>query len=92
MTTGPSTWNDVHAGDIVLGHDCNHWGVTSRGVAPGGVEIEIVRHGERLASIVPHGTPITVVSCDESHAPPPAVALLMAAFPGTEIIRESYQP
>lgn len=86
------TWDDVHAGDVVLGHDGQEWGVESIAPHPAGPVITIVRHGQRLVAQPPPGTPITRLAEADVSAEAHAFATLTAAGLGPVVLWESYQP
>lgn len=86
------TWDTVHAGDIVLGHDRNVWGVASVAPHPAGPVVTLVRHGERITAQPPTGTPITVVERADLTDEARAFEALSAAGLNPEILWESYEP
>lgn len=87
-----TTWDQVHAGDIVLGHDGNAWGVASVAPHPAGPVVEIVRHGETLRAQPPVGTPITVIEAADVATEAQVFGMFERAGLGPEILWESYQP
>jgi hypothetical protein len=89
----PSTWEQVHAGDVVLGHDGQTYGVADIApAAPGGPIVTLYRHGARVGPAQPPpGTPIVVVRRADTSAEAHAFSVLAAAGVGPEVIRESYQ-
>lgn len=86
------TWDDVHAGDVVLGHDGQTYGVVAVHVAPGGPVITLFRHGAIAGPAqVPHGTPVTVLQRADTAAEARAFAVLATARLNPEVIGESYR-
>lgn len=87
-----TTWEDVHAGAVVLGHDGQTWGVA--GVAPGpdGPTVALVRHGQQLVGRPPAGTPITVIQPADVSGELAAVDALLAGGLGpVEIVYENWE-
>ena len=87
----PTTWERVHAGETVLGHDDQEWGVVDIVVGdPRGPVITLTRYGQTLGPAQPPpGTPITVVSPVDTAPEAAAFAALAAAGLAPEVIRES---
>lgn len=84
-----TTWDDVHAGSVVLGHDGLVYGVAHvERDLPGGPGIVLVRHGQRLQAQPPPGTPITVVQAADVSEEARAFAVLAQAGLGPEVVRE----
>jgi hypothetical protein len=56
-------YEQVHAGDTVLGHDGDVWGVEAISHEPH-VAVTLVKHGGavRVTGYPPPGTPVTIVS------------------------------
>lgn len=54
------TYEDVHAGDHVHGHDGAVWGVAEIDHAPP-LRVVLVRPGHRVQGWPPAGTPVTIV-------------------------------
>ncbi len=88
----PTTWDTVHAGDIVHGHDGNLWGVATVAPHPAGPEVTLTRHGERMTARPPAGTPITVYERADLTPEATAYATLAAAFGPVDVLWESYEP
>lgn len=89
-----STWDDVHAGAIVLGHDGLSYGVEEISHdSPYGPVIVLTRHGVRVGPAQPPpGTPITILENPAMPAEAAAFAVLAEAGLGPQLIRESYHP
>jgi hypothetical protein len=88
-----TTWERVHAGDIVLGYDEQTWGVVEiRHDYPPGPVITLTPFGQSVTGWAPLGTPVTVVSPVDTSAEAAAFAALTGAGLTVEILRESYQP
>lgn len=51
----------VHAGDIILGHDRELWGVAEIQHAPR-LAVTLVKHGRSVTGYPPADTPVTVVT------------------------------
>lgn len=87
----PATWEQTHAGDVVLGHDGNTWGVADIVLGdPHGPIVTLTRFGETLGPAQPPpGTPIIVVSPVDTAPEAAAFAALAAAGLAPEVIRES---
>jgi hypothetical protein len=81
-------YEQVHAGDIVLGHDRELWGVESIDHVPQ-LAVTLVRHGVRVTGYPPPGTQITVVEAVDTSAEAAACDVLLAAGLGpVEILGE----
>jgi hypothetical protein len=85
------TWETVHAGDIVLGHDGQSYGVqTVVHGDPRGPVVTLVRHGQITGPAQPpRGTPITVLQRSDMAAEAAAFHVLEAAGFGPELLRET---
>jgi hypothetical protein len=85
-----TTWEEVHAGDVVLGHDGQVWGVAA--VVPGspaGPIVTLTRHGVTTGPAQPPpGTPITILERADSAAEARAFGALSAAGLGPQLIEE----
>lgn len=81
------TFEQVHAGDIVLGHDGELWGVEAIDHAPR-LAVTLVRHGQRVTGYPPAGTPITVVTPADLSAEFWAAQVFIDAGFDIEIISE----
>lgn len=87
MQVIPATWEQVHVGDVVLGHDGLTYGVA--GVAPGPI-ITLYRHGQISGPAqVPPGTPVTILQRADTAAEARAFAILAEAGLNPQIIRET---
>jgi len=73
-----ATYEQVHAGDIVLGHDGELWGVAEIQHAPQ-LAVTLVRHGARVTGYPPPGTEIAVVEESDTRAEAWAVDAMIAA-------------
>lgn len=82
-----TTYEQVHAGDIVLGHDGELWGVAGIDRAPK-LAVTLVRHGHSVTGYPPPGTPITVVQAADVRAEAWAADVLIGAFGPIEILGE----
>jgi len=85
------TFEDVHAGDTVLGHDNEVWGVLSITHAPR-LAVTLVRPGHSVTGYPPAGTPVTIVSRSDISAEFAAAQTFIDAGLGVEIISETWQP
>lgn len=56
-----TTYEGVHAGDVVLGYDNQLWGVAEIQHEPV-LSVTFVRHGTRMTGYPPAQTPVTVVT------------------------------
>jgi hypothetical protein len=82
-------FEQLHAGDTVLGADNNVWGVLAiEPAAPGGPKVTLVRFGQRVSAHLPPGTEVTVIDRADVSAEAAATGELLAAFGGVEIISE----
>lgn len=88
------TWDDVHGGDVVLGHDGNTYGVASISHGhPAGPVVTLARHGAVIGPAQPPpGTPITVLERADMSAEAQAFAMFAGAGLGPELIGETFQP
>ncbi len=87
------TWEDCHAGTIVLGHDGLEYGVVDieRG-DPRGPVVTLVRFGARVGPAQPPpGTPITIVGEPDLSAEARAYAVLAEQGLDPQVIRETYR-
>lgn len=89
-----STWRDVHAGDIVLGHDGQEWGVLGIEHDPPSMldrtsAVTLTRYGRTLTGRPPSVAPVIITqTADHSDTASAIDALLSVGF-GVEIISES---
>jgi hypothetical protein len=84
------TYEDVHAGDHVLGHDSEVWGVAEIDHAPA-LRVVLVRPGHRVQGWPPAGTPVTIVHRADVSAESAAVEALLSAGLTPELMREVWQ-
>jgi hypothetical protein len=84
------TYESVHAGDIVLGHDGELWGVARIEHEPELV-VELVKHGTRVVGRPPAGTPVTVVTPADVDAERQAAGALVSAFGPVKIVSERWE-
>lgn len=85
------TYETLHAGDVVLGHDGQEWGVA--GVfwmdGPGSqLAVALTRQGQTVTGYPPSGTPVTVLSRADTIEEARAYAALAASFGGVEVLGE----
>lgn len=80
-------YEQVHAGDIVLGHDGELWGVEAIDHAPQ-LAVTLVKHGHRVVGYPPAGTPVTVVAPADVAAEYRAVQMFIEAGLAVEIVSE----
>jgi hypothetical protein len=86
-----NTWEDVHAGDIVLGHDNARYGVAEiEHGSPGGPRITLRRGGYRTTAQPPPRTPITILGRADVDDEANAYANLEAAGLRPEIMKETH--
>lgn len=84
-----TTYEDVHAGDHVLGHDREVWGVAEIDHAPA-LRVVLVRPGHRVQGWPPAGTPVTIVHHEDVSAEFRAVEALAAGGLGVELMGERW--
>jgi hypothetical protein len=82
-------YEQVHAGDIVLGHDGELWGVASIDHAPQ-LAVTLVRPGHRVTGYPPRGTPVTVVQAADVQAEAQTADILIGALGPIEILGERW--
>lgn len=84
-----ATYEQVHAGDIVLGHDRELWGVEAIDHAPP-LTVTLVKHGGamRVIGYPPSGTPVVVVTPADVAAEARAAQMFIDASLGVEIVSE----
>ena len=86
----PATWEQTHAGDVVLGHDGKVYGVADIALGdPRGPIVTLTRYSERTTAQPPPGTPVTVVTPVNTDQEARAFAVLFDAGLAPEVIRES---
>jgi hypothetical protein len=84
-----SGYEQVHAGDIVLGHDGELWGVAGIDREPQ-LTVTLVRHGRRIVGYPPPGTPVTVVNPAGTEAEAAVAQVLIDAGFAIEIVGERW--
>jgi hypothetical protein len=82
-----ASYEQVHAGDIVLGHDGELWGVEAIDHAPQ-LAVTLVKHGHRVVGYPPAGTPVTVVAPADKAAEFRAAQMFIDAGFDIEIVSE----
>lgn len=86
-----ATYEHVHAGDVVLGHDGELWGVETIDRTPQ-LAVTLVKHGQRVTGYPPAGTAVTVVEPADVRAEAwAAQAMIDAGLGPVSIIRESIE-
>lgn len=85
-----TTYEQIHSGAIVLGHDGALWGVESIVHEPA-LAVTLVKGAERVTGYPPPGTEITVVMPADVRAEEQAVGALMWAFGPVEVLAEHYR-
>lgn len=84
-----TTYEQVHAGDHVLGHDGEVWGVAEIDHAPA-LRVVLVRPGHRVQGWPPAGTAATIVHRADVSAEFAACELLARCGLGVELLGERY--
>lgn len=84
-----ATYEEVHTGDHVLGHDGDLWGVAAIEHVPR-IAVTLVKPGHRVTGYPPAGTPVTIVARSDIAAEAAAWQVLAAAFGPIEIVSESW--
>lgn len=82
-----ATYEDVHAGDLVLGYDNAVWGVAAVERVPR-LAVTLVRHGARMTGWPPAGTEVSIVQRADVTAEHAAAGVLLAAGFNLDIISE----
>jgi hypothetical protein len=80
-------YEQVHAGDIVLGHDGDLWGVKEITHVPQ-IAVTLVKNGLIVTGYPPAGTPVTVVSPADLSAEFEAAQMFIDAGLGVEVVHE----
>lgn len=83
-------YEDVHAGDHVLGHDGAVWAVVEIDHDPA-LRVVLVRPGHRVQGWPPAGTPVTVLHRGDVTAEFAACEIFAAAGLGVELLGEVWQ-
>ncbi|MET0915761.1 MAG: hypothetical protein ABWY81_06130 [Jiangellaceae bacterium] len=84
-----TTYEQVHAGDFVLGYDNDVWGVAALTWSPT-LTVELVKPGARLVGHPPEGTDVTVLHAQDVTAEAAAWSVLAAAGLNPEMIEERW--
>jgi hypothetical protein len=85
-----ATYEQAHAGDVVLGHDNELWGIAEIAHEPQLV-VTLVRYGHRVTGRPPGGTLVTIVAPADVSGEMWAVQQLIDAGLGPEIISERWE-
>jgi hypothetical protein len=85
-----ATYEQVHAGDIVLGHDGELWGVAAIDRSTSQLAVVLVKHGRRVVGRPAAGTPVTVVEQADVAGEAAAAQVFLDAGFGVEIVSESW--
>lgn len=85
-----ATYEQVHAGDHVLGRHRDLWGVEAIEHVPR-LAVTLVKPGHRVTGYPPSGTPVTIVHASDVGAEAAAWQVLAAALGPVEIIREMWK-
>jgi hypothetical protein len=83
------TYEAVHAGDYVLGHDGAVWGVAEIDHSPA-LRVVLVRDWHRVEGRPPAGTPVTILHREDVSAEFAAVEVLAAGGLDVELIGERW--
>lgn len=78
------TYEMVHVGDVVLGHDGQEWGVA----AIGGGAVTLTRYSQAVTGYPPANTPVTVLSRADTIEEARAYEVLAASFGDVEVLGE----
>lgn len=88
-----ATYEQVHAGDTLLGYDGNVWGVAAIGHGPPLVVVLVKDAGmTRVVGRPPAGTPVTVIQPADVAAEARAWQVFEAAGLSAEIVGERLTP
>lgn len=82
-----ATYEQVHTGDIVLGHDGELWGVEAIAHVPQ-LAVTLVKHGQRVVGYPPPGTGVTVITPADVSAEAQAAQMFIDAGLGVELVSE----
>lgn len=83
------TYEGVHTGDHVLGHDNAVWGVAEIDHSPA-LRVVLVRDGYRVEGRPPAGTPVVIVHREDVSAEFRAAEVLAAGGLGVKLIGERW--
>lgn len=81
------TYESVHTGDVVLGHDGQEWGVKQILREPS-LAVTLTRHGAEVTGYPPAGTAVTVLSRADTIEETRAFAVLTESFGDVSLIAE----
>lgn len=84
------TYETVHAGDVILGHDGQEWGIEQIDHSGGMTVVTLVRFSERVTGQPPAGTPVTVLSRADTIEEARAFAVLQQSFGDVSLIGERW--
>lgn len=85
-----TTYEQVHAGDHVLGYDGDVWGVAAVSASPRLV-VALVKPGHRVVGYPPPGTPVTILHHADLSAEERAAGAMIAGGLGPiEILSEEW--
>lgn len=82
------TFEQVHAGDHVLGHDGDVWGIAE--TIPDPLCVTLVKPGSRLVARPPSGTEVIVLHAQDVSAEQAAWGVLAAAGLAPQILGERW--
>jgi len=85
-----ATYEEVHAGDHVLGHDRDLWGVEAIVHTPR-LAVTLVKPGHRVTGYPPPGTQVTIVHRSDVGPEAAAWQVLAAALGPVEVIGEMWK-
>jgi len=83
------TYEQVHAGDHVLGYDQDVWGVAAVVHSPR-LAVTLVKPGHRVVGYPPPGTPVTILHHADVTAEEQAAGTLIVAGLDIEILSEEW--
>lgn len=85
-----ATYEQVHAGDLVLGHDREIWGVEAITHAPT-LAVTLTRYGTRVTGYPPGGTEVTIVQSANVTAELSAAQALIGCGFNIEVVSEFWK-
>jgi hypothetical protein len=87
-----ATYEDVHSGDVVLGHDGEVWGVERIAHVPH-LAVTLIRDGgvHRITGYPPPGTEVTVLQRADVSAEARAAQMFIDAGIGVEVVSEGWE-
>lgn len=83
-----TTYHDVHAGDWVIGHDGDVWGVAEKVASP--LSVTLVKADARMVVRPVDGATVTIVQTSDLTAEQAAWAVLAAAGMAPQVIGERW--